>query len=141
MHDFAQISVDNLLPQRPPVLLLDKVLAYDRQSITCRISSKRVQFFLDANGRLLLTALPEMVAQAAAVMNGLLQLQAGENFSRGLVAAIKNFCFYASPQDCNSLQVYVRIDSCIGNHQVVVGEIYQREILVARGSVFLFLQS
>ncbi len=127
--------IENLLPHRYPFLLIEKLVEHRQDEIVCQVDWKKSSFFHDQDGNLLFVSMPEMLAQAAAVMYG---IQATEKTPAiRLLTTIKEFFFYSLPEE-SILQVKARVHSSLGLHQVVYGEIYEGERLLAKGMVYLF---
>lgn len=127
--------IENFLPHRDPFLLIDKLIEHRKDEIVCQVDWKKSQFFQDGNGDFLAVSMPEMIAQSAAVMYGLQSTETSPALR--LLTTIKEFFFYSLPKK-DVLQVKVRVHSSLGLHQVVYGEIYEGETLLAKGMVYLF---
>jgi predicted hotdog family 3-hydroxylacyl-ACP dehydratase len=134
------MMIEDLVPHRYPVLLVEKLISHQKDEIVCQVDWRKAQFFHDRNGDLLAVSMPEMVAQAAALMYGLQTPKQEATPALRMLAAIKQFSFYSLPEQ-NVLQVKVRVHTSLGLHQVVYGKIYEGEKLLAEGMVFLFCKS
>lgn len=134
------MMIEDLVPHRYPFLLIEKLISHQKDEIICQVDWRNAKFFHDQNDDLLAVSMPEMVAQAAAVMYGLQTSEKDATPALRMLAAIKQFSFYSLPKE-NVLQVKVRVHSSLGLHQVVYGAIYEGENLLAEGMVFLFYKS
>lgn len=131
------MMIEDLVPHRQPFLLIDKVISHQKDEIVCQVDWSNAKFFHDRSDNLLAVSMPEMIAQAAAVMYGLQAPETGAIPALRMLAAIKQFSFYALPTQ-NVLQVKVRVHTSLGLHQVVYGAVYEEANLLAEGMVFLF---
>ena len=134
------MMIEDLVPHRYPVLLIEKIISHQQDEIVCQVDWRKTTFFHDQNGDLLAVSMPEMVAQAAAVMYGLQASEQEATPALRMLAAIRQFSFFSLPEQ-DVLQVKVRVHSSLGLHQVVYGSIYEGEKLLAEGMVFLFYKS
>jgi len=135
-----QMSIEDYLPQRPPILLLKKILSHDENSISCQVNKKSLSFFCDKDDDFLGAALVEIIAQTAAVMHGLQREKNHKRLALGMLTALKEFEICEALAPGNEIIVgQVKTESAMGQHQVVRGEIYQGKKLVAHGLIFLYL--
>ena len=134
----AKTMIEDYLPQRPPILLLENIISIKNDEICCRVNWQQAVFFHDAEGKLIPVAMSEMMAQTAAVMNSVQNYSPKRPDTIGLLTSIKNFHFYSYPEDTPELKVILRQDSRLGKHQIVKGKVYQGDNLLAEGILFLF---
>jgi predicted hotdog family 3-hydroxylacyl-ACP dehydratase len=73
-----------LVPHRPPMLLLDRVLSYDGERVVCETVLEAGSPFVE-QGRVPAVVGIEYMAQAAAAFAGIEQVQRGEAASIGLL--------------------------------------------------------
>ncbi|WAS97877.1 ApeP family dehydratase [Nannocystis punicea] len=86
--------VAELVPQRPPMLLVDEVVAADDDGITCAAVVRADNLFL-AGGRLHASALLEYMAQTIAAFAGLRAREGGQPPALGLIAACRGLELHA----------------------------------------------
>ncbi|BBM85157.1 hypothetical protein [Candidatus Uabimicrobium amorphum] len=123
--------IEKFLPHRHPVRLVDEIISHDENGIVCNVNWPQKTFF-HKNPR---TAMVEMIAQTAAVMMAKL---GGDAQGLGMLTAIKNFEFFADPQQMD-ICVEVNIEGELGQHKIVNGIVKQCEIVLVKGRVFLYL--
>ena len=131
--------IESFIPQRFPILLLKEIVSYELGRIVCTVDWPPSKFFHDNAGCFLVSAMPEIVAQAAAAMQGKQRIMEGGRPGIGMLSAIKCFEFYGTPQGDCPLEVIVKSQAILGAHEIVQGQIYQEQKLLAQGEVFLFL--
>lgn len=132
----GRVEIERLIPHSGSMCLLDSVLQWDDDSITCSTASHRREdnpFY--TNEELDSVALVEYGAQAAAVHAGLIQQGMGEG-GTAYIGAVKNLQIHEATVDTaiDSLKIEAR---CILNN--IDGAIYQidcgatdRTIITAR---------
>jgi len=86
--------VAELVPQRPPMLLLDDVLAAGEHDITCSAVVRPDNLFAAAN-RVHASVVLEYMAQAIAAFAGLRARAAGQPPALGMIAACRNLELHA----------------------------------------------
>lgn len=86
--------VAELVPQRPPMLLLDEVLAADADAITCLAVIRPGNLFL-VDGRVHAATALEYMAQAIAALAGLHARARGQAPALGLIAACRDLELFA----------------------------------------------
>ncbi|MCY1005241.1 hypothetical protein OV079_06570 [Nannocystis pusilla] len=86
--------VAELVPQRPPMLLLDEVVAAGADDITCAAQVRPDNLFV-IDGRVHASVLLEYMAQAIAAFAGLRARADHQPPALGLIAACRNFDLHA----------------------------------------------
>lgn len=86
--------VAELVPQRPPMLLLDEVLAAGEDDVTCAALVRPDNPFVAA-GRVHASVVLEYMAQAIAAFAGLRARAAGQAPALGMIAACRNLELHA----------------------------------------------
>lgn len=86
--------VQELVPQRPPMLLLDAVTAWDGVSLEC-VTTVRADWLLVEAGRMPAAGLLEVMAQAVAAMHGLQGHARGEPVRVGLLTGCRELRLHA----------------------------------------------
>jgi radical SAM protein with 4Fe4S-binding SPASM domain len=85
-----------LVPHRRPMLLVDSLDGVGERSAKVRVEIKPDNLFLDAKGVLDEVVYMEMMAQAAAALNGFNQLGVSESVLKGFLLGVKNMVVYTS---------------------------------------------
>lgn len=80
----GQPPIEELLPQRGAMRLLDAVLAHDERETRCAADPARAELFRDEDGRVPAWVALELMAQCAAVHGGLAARHRGEPPRAGL---------------------------------------------------------
>lgn len=97
MTDFERIDIGRLLPQRPPFIMVDKLLWFDKiKTVTSLVVDVSNIFFDD--GTLSSSGLIENIAQTCAVRMGYINLFiAKDNVKLGFIGSIRNLQILRRP--------------------------------------------
>lgn len=103
------IDVGTLLPQRPPYLLVDRLLHYDEELIRCAFTVPAVHLMVD-DGRLSPAGLIEHVAQTCAARIGFINRYILHRpVTIGYVAALRDFRWEELPAAGSTVETEVRV--------------------------------
>lgn len=132
---FSPRPVASLVPQAPPMLLLDTLTHYDLERGEAQTVVRPDNLFLEPSGRLAPPALVEMVAQLVASRQGYEALTHPEALTQGLLVGVQEFSFHKSAHVGDTLRIaaqqVLRVDQAV----VVRGELWRGTDLLASGMV------
>lgn len=116
-------DITRLIPQRAPLLLVDRLLrATDEEAETC-YTVPADGFLLDDEGRLAETGLLEHIAQSASALAGWRACQAGgDEAPLGFIGEVKKFRCYGRPAPGSELHTTIRLTAEAGDVLLVEGE-------------------
>ena len=92
MKTIESITLKELLPQRPPFVMIDKLLSCDTTSTSTKLEVRDDNVFV-ANGRLSASGLMENIAQTCAARIGFLN----DSVKIGVIGAVSNFEIFRTP--------------------------------------------
>ena len=95
-REIGEISLLELLPQRPPFVMLDRVLSCDGCSTRAELTVREDNLFCE-EGRLSASGLVEGIAQTCAARIGYLSLKAGGVVKIGVIGAISKLTVQRTP--------------------------------------------
>lgn len=135
-------NIKDLLPQRAPVLVVDKLLdANSEEAQTC-LTVRPDNFFLNEEGELEASGLIEHIAQSASAFAGYRTLLAGSTEPPvGYIGEVKDFKCHYRPQAGDELQTYIRLEAEAGNVMLLSGETRAGDKIVAETQMKVFIQS
>lgn len=97
MNDLKNIPVLELLPQRPPFVMIDNLLSFDAvNTVTC-LKIREDNLFFD-NGRFTAYGLTENIAQTAAARLGYINYINKTEVKIGYIGAVKNLRVLRTPK-------------------------------------------
>ncbi|MBP5692503.1 MAG: pseudouridylate synthase [Bacteroidales bacterium] len=106
--NYAELSVTSLVPQRPPFLLVDRVLHSSEEDTETVFEIKEDNVFQE-DGFLSAAGVMENMAQSCACRMGCRSIDAGNPVKIGVVGAIKNFSLERLPRQGETLHTHVCI--------------------------------
>lgn len=132
------IHVEKLIPQRPPFLLVDKILSHD-DHITESVFSIGADHILIEDGVLSAYGLIENMAQSAALRSGYEAYKNNLKPKTGFIGTITNSNIYLLPSAGSTIRTEVLQTTQIMNIIVIECKCFQDEILLADCSMKIVL--
>ena len=96
MSDFSKYGILELIPQRPPFVMVDSLISCDLSITRTQLEVRADNIFND-RGRLSTAGICENIAQTCAVRLGYLSLASGQPVRLGYIGAISNMQVYRTP--------------------------------------------
>ena len=94
---FTKEHIPSLIPQRPPIVMIDSVLDATPQTITTALTILPANILVQ-DGCFVEAGLIENIAQTAAAMNGCEAHRRGEQPKLGFIGEVKNFVCHRLPR-------------------------------------------
>jgi 3-hydroxymyristoyl/3-hydroxydecanoyl-(acyl carrier protein) dehydratase len=138
----SEKNILELIPQRYPMVMVDKLVVCDEQKAISRLTIRRDNLFLDRRG-FTTGGMMENIAQTAAARTGYIKLNkpGGSNFKApiGVIGSIKNFRMYFQPPIGSVITSTVSIEHEVLQATVIKGKIEMNGELVAESDMQIFL--
>jgi predicted hotdog family 3-hydroxylacyl-ACP dehydratase len=96
MRAIEDIALKELIPQRPPFVMIDKLVSSDKVYSVTEFDVKADNLFVD-NGRMTASGLVENIAQTCAARIGYINLNSGETVKIGVIGSISNLNISRTP--------------------------------------------
>lgn len=131
----------DLIPHRPPMLLVDRLLSCSADGESGRVATaagQADQVFWRADD-LDELVLPEMTAQAYACLRGWQDRLAGKRPGPGFLVGIRRFVCHRRPAQAEDLLVEVSTTARIEDFYMVKGRILAGEEVLAEGELKLWV--
>ncbi len=90
------IDIQELLPQRPPFVMVDRMTSFTRDRVTTALTVREDNIFVDG-GRLSVSGLNENIAQTCAARMGYISRGCEGKVKLGFIGAIDSFRAYRTP--------------------------------------------
>lgn len=132
-------AVLNLIPQRPPIVMIDSLLDADDTFALTGLTIHENNIFVE-EGVLKEPGLVENIAQTAAAMTGYEAVKKNESVKIGFIGAVKNLQIFHHPKVGSTLQTTVRVNNQVLNVSIIKGEVREGETLVAECEMKIFLE-
>jgi predicted hotdog family 3-hydroxylacyl-ACP dehydratase len=134
----SSINIIDLIPQRKPMVMVDKLLMANNKEIITSFEIKTDNIFVQ-NGKLQEVALIENIAQTAAAGTGFNSLINNEIPKKGFIGAVKNFEVFKLPKIGEILETKLIVTAEVFNASVVEGMVFCNGVLIAKGELKIFL--
>lgn len=102
------IDILTLIPQRPPFVMIDRLLRCDPVVTETQLLVREENIFAD-NGRLSASGLTENIAQTCAARMGYMNRCAGEAVKIGVIGAVRNLKVLALPPVGTTLTTRIEV--------------------------------
>ena len=96
MRAIEDITLRELIPQRPPFVMIDRLLSCDMVLTTTELEVREDNVFV-ADGRFTAEGLMENMAQTCAARMGYINLSRGDKVKIGVIGAVNSFDIFRTP--------------------------------------------
>jgi 3-hydroxymyristoyl/3-hydroxydecanoyl-(acyl carrier protein) dehydratase len=128
-----------MIPQKPPMAMVDGLVAHDEVSTTSRLELNEQNIFCK-KGYFHEAGLIENMAQTAALRAGYTAHLNNMQPLVGYIGAIKKMKIYQLPEDTDVLQTKITVLTEVANATIVEGEVYSNSKMMAEGEMSIFKQ-
>ena len=97
MSAIQDIPLKELIPQRPPFVMIDRLVSSDAVFSVTELDVRPDNLFVD-NGRMTAAGLVENIAQTCAARIGYINLNSGETVKIGVIGSISNLDIARTPK-------------------------------------------
>lgn len=128
-----------LIPQRPPIVMVDVVWSADEQSADTGLTIREDNIFVK-DGLFREPGLIEHIAQSAAAFAGYGTFVRGEEPKLGFIGEIKDSVFNLMPPVGSELRTHIQLVTVIGGIRLINAEVRLKDELVATCVMKFFLK-
>lgn len=97
MRAIEDIALKELIPQRPPFVMIDRLVSSDAVYSVTQLEVRSDNVFV-ADGRMTAAGLVENIAQTCAARIGYINLNSGESVKIGVIGSISNLNIARTPK-------------------------------------------
>lgn len=108
MRNIDDITLYELLPQRPPFVMIDRLISSDATFTVTQLQVRADNLFF-AEGRLTASGLVENIAQTCAARMGYINLNSGKTVKIGVIGAISNLEIKRMPSEGELLTTTIEL--------------------------------
>ncbi|MBQ3667145.1 MAG: hypothetical protein II913_03700 [Elusimicrobiaceae bacterium] len=132
--------VSSLIPHRPPMLLVSRVLDVQEKTGSAEAPIKADHLFLRKDGTLLPETCCELIAQGYGVCEAYRRTQKGLTIEGGgYLATLRDMEIFAPARAGDVLTVRTeKMDECFGTY-IVRGEVFCNKQKLAQATVYIFM--
>lgn len=136
---FRDKEIFMLIPQRPPIVMVDVVWSADEQSADTGLTIQEDNIFVK-DGLFREPGLIEHIAQSAAALAGYGTFVRGEEPKLGFIGEIKDCVFNLMPPVGSELRTHIQLVTVIGGIRLINAEVRLKDELVATCVMKFFLK-
>ena len=136
---FRDKEIFMLIPQRPPIVMVDVVWSADEQSADTGLTIQEDNIFVK-DGLFREPGLIEHIAQSAAAFAGYGTFVRGEEPKLGFIGEIKDSVFNLMPPVGSELRTHIQLVTVIGGIRLINAEVRLKDELVATCIMKFFLK-
>ena len=140
MTNFEEIDIIELLPQRPPMVMVGKILSCESNRITTRFTISEENVF-SYNGNFQESGLIENIAQTAAALSGYQAKLNNEKVKLGFIGSIRNLDIFSLPEVGSEIETSVEVIGQVMNVDMIKGEIRLNNEVIAQCEMRIFLEN
>lgn len=140
MTKLEEIDIIELLPQRPPMVMVDKILSCESNRITTQFTISEENIF-SYNGNFQESGLIENIAQTAAALSGYQAKQNNEKVKLGFIGSIRNLEVFSLPSVGSMIETTVEVVGQVMNVDMIKGVIRQNDEVIAQCEMRIFLEN
>lgn len=108
MNDFSKYGIPELIPQRPPFVMVDSLIYCDRTITRTQLEVRADNIFNDG-GHLSTAGICENIAQTCAARLGYLSLASGQPVKLGYIGAISNMQVFRTPVTGETMVTEIKV--------------------------------
>ena len=137
--ELREIDILDLLPQRPPFILVDHLVEFTPEGVTTEFEVRSDGIFTE-NGRLIATGLIENIAQTCATRIGYINYISHRPVGIGYIGAIRDLTIFRTPHVGELLMTTIRVKEEIFGMTLVDAEVRSGEELLAQSEMKIALK-
>ena len=118
----SEVDILELIPQRPPFIMVDRLLHFDRIVTTAEFAVREDNIFLEGD-ELQPEGLVENIAQTCAARIGYVNLMNKESVRLGFIGAVRNLSILGTPKIGETIETTITVKEEILQMTLVDAEI------------------
>lgn len=129
-----------LIPQKPPFVMVGKLLSTDEVSSRSSFLIERDHVFVKDHV-FQEAGLMENIAQTAALRAGYLAQSENKPVAIGYIGAVSNFEIFELPKAGDEIETEIRVENQIFDVTILSGKVWRQENLLAQCEMKLFISN
>jgi predicted hotdog family 3-hydroxylacyl-ACP dehydratase len=136
--DFPVEDIIHLIPQKPPFVMVSKLLYVDEATTRSSFTINPDNLFVK-DGIFQEAGLMENIAQTTALRSGYIANTQNKPVEVGYIGAIKDFEVFSLPKVNDELITEITIENQVFNVTVLLGKVWHNNILIAQCEMKVFM--
>jgi predicted hotdog family 3-hydroxylacyl-ACP dehydratase len=108
MSKFEDIPILRLIPQRPPFVMVDRLVEHDDTTSVTEFEVREDNIFFE-DGCLSASGLVENIAQTCAADTGIKNLNSGTTVKIGVIGSVSNLSIFRLPKNGEKLTTTIKV--------------------------------
>ena len=131
-------DIESLIPQKPPFVMIDKLLSFSETATTSAFTIKAGNIFVK-DGVFKELGLVENIAQTAAARAGYVSHTQNKPVQVGYIGAVNNLQIFSLPKTGDELITEITIENQIFDVTLISGKISCNETVLAQCKMKIFI--
>lgn len=134
-------KIEELIPQRSPIMMVDELLKVVGDECTCRLTVREDNFFLEEDGQMAEPGVIEHIAQSASAFAGYRAVAEGATEPPvGYIGEVKNFRLYRRPKLGDDLQTTISMGATVAGVTIINAATLVGEETIAETQMKIFVR-
>ncbi|MBQ8274683.1 MAG: beta-hydroxyacyl-ACP dehydratase [Bacteroidaceae bacterium] len=134
-------KIEELIPQRLPIMMVDELLKVVGDECTCRLTVREDNFFLEEDGQMAEPGVIEHIAQSASAFAGYRAVAEGATEPPvGYIGEVKNFRLYRRPKLGDDLQTTITMGATVAGVTIINAATLVGEETIAETQMKIFVR-
>lgn len=134
-------KIEELIPQRSPIMMVDELLKVVGDECTCRLTVREDNFFLEEDGQMAEPGVIEHIAQSASAFAGYRAVAEGATEPPvGYIGEVKNFRLYRRPRLGDDLQTTITMGATVAGVTIINAATLVGEETIAETQMKIFVR-
>ncbi len=133
-----EYDILTLLPQRPPMVMVDRLLHCDPVLTETELTIREDNIMVE-DGRMGETGLLENVAQTCAARMGYINMNSGKEVRVGVIGALRDMEIHALPEVGSTITTRIEVSDEVFGMTLAQAESYCGDTLLCRGTIKIAL--
>lgn len=134
----AAENIQSLIPQRPPFVMIDKLLHFSETTTSTGFTIKADNIFVE-DGEFKEPGLIENIAQTAAARAGYISKTGNKPVLVGYIGAVNNLHIFSLPKTGDELITEITIENQIFDVTLISGKIICKDKTIAQCNMKIFI--
>jgi predicted hotdog family 3-hydroxylacyl-ACP dehydratase len=134
-------KIEELIPQRSPIMMVDELLKVEGDECTCQLTVREDNYFIESDGQMAEPGVIEHIAQSASAFAGYKAVSEGATEPPvGYIGEVKNFRIYRRPQIGDVLRTVIAMGATMAGVTIISGTTYCQDECIAETQMKIFVR-
>ena len=135
-------SIRQLIPQRPPIVMVDELLRVEGDDAVCSLTVRKDNYFIEPDSHMAEVGLIEHIAQSASAFAGFRAIETGAKTPPiGYIGEVKHFRISRRPAVGDTLLTTISMGPEVQGVTIIHGRTMCSDITIAETQMKIFINS